>query len=117
MKTDDKILQSYLYTALWAETDDNEEPLDYNYDLDDFAEEAVSQAECDIVSFLGLAEGLMDGCDDTRVAHDFWLTRNHHGAGFWDGDYENGDTLTEICQSNFNTLHPYVGDDDKIYFL
>lgn len=23
-----------------------------------------------------------------NIGHDFWLTRNHHGAGFWDGDYD-----------------------------
>jgi hypothetical protein len=22
-----------------------------------------------------------------RAGHDFWLTRNGHGAGFWDGDW------------------------------
>lgn len=25
--------------------------------------------------------------DPARAGHDFWLTRNRHGAGFWDGDY------------------------------
>lgn len=23
-----------------------------------------------------------------RIGHDFWLTRNGHGAGFWDGDWK-----------------------------
>ena len=33
------------------------------------------------------------------VGHDFWLTRNGHGAGFWDGDWpENfGEFATDIC--------------------
>ena len=26
--------------------------------------------------------------DMERAGHDFWLTRNGHGAGFWDGDWE-----------------------------
>jgi hypothetical protein len=26
--------------------------------------------------------------DDARHGHDFWLTRNRHGAGFWDRGYE-----------------------------
>ena len=54
--------------------------------------------------------------DMEQVAHDFWLTRNRHGAGFWDGDYEEeaGKKLTEIAHS-FGEVHPYVGDDGKIY--
>jgi predicted DNA-binding protein (UPF0251 family) len=31
------------------------------------------------------AEALGD--DLARGGHDFWLTRNHHGVGFWDGDW------------------------------
>ena len=28
------------------------------------------------------------GCPvDEYAGHDFWLTRNGHGAGFWDGDW------------------------------
>lgn len=27
-----------------------------------------------------------DGCA-SRAGHDLWLTRNGHGAGFWDGDW------------------------------
>ena len=51
------------------------------------------------------------------VGHDFWLTRNGHGAGFWDGDYEKeiGIKLTELSQQ-FGECHAYVGDDNKIYF-
>ena len=37
--------------------------------------------------------------DDKQAGHDFHLTRNGHGAGFWDGDYpEHGDKLTEACE-------------------
>ena len=32
----------------------------------------------------------------SQAGHDFWLTRNGHGAGFWDGDWPiYGDMLTE----------------------
>jgi hypothetical protein len=48
--------------------------------------------------------------------HDFWLTRNGHGAGFWDGDYEEelGEKLTAICKK-MGSIDLYVGDDNKIY--
>ena len=49
--------------------------------------------------------------------HDFWLTRNGHGAGFWDGDYDDevGTELTKIAHT-FKELDCYVGDDGKIHF-
>lgn len=31
-----------------------------------------------------LADALERGYGAERAGHDFWLTRNHHGAGFWD---------------------------------
>lgn len=47
--------------------------------------------------------------------HDFWLTRNYHGAGFWDrGLGDLGNKLTEISKS-FGQLSSYVGDDDQVY--
>ena len=60
---------------------------------------------------------LLDDFDDTDIAHDFWLTRQGHGAGFWDGVYpdEIGDKLTEIS-NDFRELYIYVGDDGQLYF-
>lgn len=38
--------------------------------------------------------------DDDRNGIDFWLTRNHHGAGFWDRGYgELGDRLTDAAHT------------------
>jgi hypothetical protein len=60
---------------------------------------------------------LVDKCglSAAQVGHDFWLTRNGHGAGFWDrgiGDY--GDALTEHAHS-FGASDVYVGDDGRLY--
>lgn len=42
-------------------------------------------------------------CEDpaeARAGHDFWLTRQGHGTGFWDrGLGEIGDKLTDACKS------------------
>ena len=48
------------------------------------------------------------------VVHDFWLTRNGHGAGFWAGDYGNGEVLTEIAHA-FGNVETYEGDDHLLY--
>lgn len=50
-----------------------------------------------------------------QAGYDFWLTRNGHGAGFWDGDWPvYGDMLTKgsKCYGVFET---YRGDDGLIY--
>lgn len=54
--------------------------------------------------------------DLTQVAHDFWLTRNRHGAGFWDGDYPEkvGARLTDAAHK-FGECWLYVGDDGTLY--
>lgn len=50
-----------------------------------------------------------------QAGHDFALTRNGHGAGFWDGDWPvYGDLLTKASES-FGEIDPYAGDDGLIY--
>lgn len=64
----------------------------------------------------------ISGCDFSeardmgQVGHDFWLNRNGHGAGFWDGDYPvHGDKLSAIART-FREVNPSLGDDGVIYF-
>jgi len=54
-----------------------------------------------------------EGDEWDYVAHDFILTRNRHGSGFWDGDWVApwGDQLTVLAQS-FGELETYLDDDD-----
>ena len=117
-------LNAYLVTALWSSIDEKDNPFDDNYSISDFSEKALKQADkdCDLfiekVRELSLLDKIYIGLlDETDIAHDFWLTRQGHGAGFWDGDYpdEIGDKLTEIA-NDFRELYIYVGDDGKLYF-
>ena len=57
-----------------------------------------------------------EGLGATQAGHDFWLTRNGHGAGFWDGDWpeDAGDRLTEASR-DFGPVDVYLGDDGLIY--
>ena len=51
------------------------------------------------------------------AGHDFWLTRNHHGAGFWDSAEiwgTNKDILTDNTHK-YREINLYIGDDNKIY--
>jgi hypothetical protein len=110
-----EILSGYLECAVWSSTREDGRSLDEEFATDDFSENAFRQAMQDTEGFVQLAGDLLDGLDLEEVGHDFWLTRNRHGAGFWDGDYEGetGKKLTEIAHS-FGECTVYVGDNGEL---
>lgn len=60
----------------------------------------MEQAIADCAKFQAENETLLEQAgDDSQNGHDFWLTRNYHGAGFWDRGYQDeiGDALTEAA--------------------
>lgn len=113
------LLHSYLATALWSSTGDDDEPLDKRYGIESFAPEAIEQATRDCAAFESQVRAYLDasGQSDARAGHDFWLTRNRHGAGFWDGDWPDdvADDLTDIAHA-FGETDAYIGDDGLVYF-
>lgn len=53
---------------------------------------------------------------DTQAGHDFWLTRNGHCAGFWDGDWEEPfASELDARAKEMGECLLYVGDDQLIY--
>ena len=104
---------------MWSTNDESDEqggePLDKNYDRDDLATGTLQAMGWDCKTFLDQCRDMIDG-NYSQAGHDFWLTRNGHGAGFWDGDWgADGIVLTEYCKK-FNEVFVYMGDDGKIYF-
>ncbi|MGC0252682.1 hypothetical protein [Pseudactinotalea sp. Z1748] len=71
-------------------------------------EHAVNQMREEFADFLTYNGHLMDqarqvdpGYGPEQVAEDFWLTRNRHGAGFWDrGLGQAGDDLAEAAHAH-----------------
>lgn len=105
-------------TILFSECDDNGVPLDANYFFQDFKEESLKKLYGEYQQFLSVVEQKItekigegwDCIDDfydlaqpalNQTEHDYILTRNHHGAGFWDGDWssEVSQILTDAAQS------------------
>ena len=113
----DKILTHYLIAALWSSTDNNDNPLDDNYDISEISSTASDSSSDDIIKFLDLAGDAIDDIAFEQIGHDFWLTRNRHGAGFWDRGYSKKveNRLMEAC-SHFSEIYPVVSDDGIIYF-
>ena len=77
--------QQYIETALWSSMTTADVPLDENYSADDLSPEALESITKDCETFQQRAGEMIDD-NVSGAGHDFWLTRNGHGAGFWDGD-------------------------------
>jgi hypothetical protein len=88
-----------------------------NDDGAEWAPSAIEHAVADCRDFQEAnAELLTQAGSEEQNGHDFWLTRNGHGAGFWDRDYPGtlGDDLSKAAKS-YGECDLYVGDDGKVY--
>lgn len=94
----DDFTRAYVTAALWSTNDESDEqggePLDTNYDWDDIVWESQSTIIADCARFallnleaLALIPKGREWSAMEQAGHDYWLTRNGHGAGFWDRDY------------------------------
>lgn len=116
----DLFLTAYIESALWSSLDDTRGgiPLDRNYGNDDFASETITAMESDCLEFFQLGGlGEMTNEQQKKAGHDFWLTRNHHGAGFWDGEWptEKGIELTALAHT-FKECFLHIGcQDNRLY--
>ncbi len=124
----EEFLASYIGTALWSSsdnaTDSGGEPLDQNYSRADLLVEAEAKMCSDCASFLRDYGDTIEAAScfrqsgttkSAQAGHDFWLTRNGHGCGFWDGDWSEPEAsaLTEASK-RYGETHLYVGDDGKV---
>ncbi len=112
-----EFFDSYVETALWSSTDesrdDGGDPLDDNYGPEDIAPKTLEEMKKDCRDFLDENWELID-LAYSSAGHDFWLTRNRHGAGFWDGDWKYGDELTKSAHA-YGSVDLVVGQDGLIY--
>lgn len=89
------------------------------YEVDNLAPGAAREAEEDLQGFLTscLSErpDCFDGITPAMVGHDFYMTRNGHGVGFWDrGLGERGHWLSKMSES-YGDQCAYIGDDGLVY--
>lgn len=116
-----EFFNGYVTCALWSSTDDEGNPLDDNFGEDDIGEDTLRTMREDCADFMranaaDLAEMMTaTGRPMDHMGHDFWLTRNGHGAGFWDrGAGELGDRLTDAAHA-FGGVDLLIGDDGKVH--
>jgi hypothetical protein len=103
----DPFTRQYMETALWAERDEDGEPLDVTYGIEDINWDTFNQmvADCNRFKEENLTDILRAPGGETNdplsmAGHDFWLTRNRHGSGFGDGEYPRfvGERLRRAAQ-------------------
>lgn len=105
-------------TLLWSEsyeTDDRDDmPFDESYSPEDVVDERnefLNQVWDFVVSNWDDVKDL----DPGDVGHNFVLSRNRHGAGFWDlGLGELGDRLHEACDP-YGNVGLLLGADERVY--
>jgi hypothetical protein len=97
--------------------------LDDHFDIEDFSIDSLISARDDVDQFFkrlrtaGLLDQARECYGDSHIAFHFWLTRQGHGAGFWDGDYGDiGDQLTDVADLS-GTVTYGLGEDGKIHQL
>lgn len=115
----DEFTYAYIEALLFFENDESDdnggEPLANNYYTEDLAPDSLAEIVAECKAFQRDNAALLDGLDVSQCGHDFYLTRQHHGAGFWDrGLGEIGDRLTDAAHA-FGEFWPYVGDDGMIH--
>jgi hypothetical protein len=131
-----EIMKGYLTCAVWTEEerikeDEEEEEISGKYSEDselkdleqrtelnihNFSDNSVLKAYEDIKKFLEYAGDAVEDIDENQLGHDLWLTRNHHGAGFFDHGYD--DDIEKVLMDSAHKLgEEYIYSyDGKLHF-
>lgn len=122
----DVILNSYISCMLWTEEeplflDENGEysnPDDIVVSEDMISEDDKYEMKKEIKWFIELAGDTINYVTDDMLGYDLWLTRNGHGAGFFDRDLPKHvlDTFEELCDI-LGTVDLYLGDDGNLHYI
>lgn len=122
-------------TLLSTSTDDQDCDLDAHFTVYDVDKESLEKLNKEYSQFLEevgqeITKKIGDKWDciddfydihqpaENQTEHDYIMTRNHHGCGFWDGDWSSqvSEILTKAAQK-LPEIEVYAGDDKKIYFV
>lgn len=121
----EEMLSSYIEAALWSSFTDDGEPLDKQHSHSSISAETLAEMREDVEAFAESNASdilLWDGentSPEEQSGHDFWLTRNWHGAGFWETEWtsieSNPGVRLDVASKGFGDFTLYVGDDGKIH--
>ena len=114
-------VEQFIETLLWSGGGEYD-----GKDASHLSPEARQAIEVDCQDFLRRVEDKFLDCDWEMIprarmggeeweqlAHDYCLTRNGHGSGFWDGDWDATGIAKFLTQESrlSGEMHPYYGDN------
>jgi len=91
-----------------------------NFIVDNIDPDSKIQAYMDIKTFITFAgrDAIVEAIEENglgKLGHDIWLTRNGHGAGFFDHSYEFEKNLMDAAHK-LKSVDLYITDDYKLVF-
>lgn len=114
---------AYISAMLWS-GHDGDTPLDAEHDNDDLADDLRARVHEDCEKFVTSVQEYLEPYGkphlwwpSEQAGHDFALTRNHHGAGFWDrtlGTHITREALTYAAHQ-MGEQSWYIGEDGLIH--
>ena len=132
LKELDYFIRGYLEALIWTGFDEADMHLEEHDDVGGFTLHSMIYTSIECKNFLDRTYGLIISASTqgeyaaqsgygsyshklfSLAGHDFLLTRNGHGAGFWDRNIgDTGETLTEIAKT-FGPVMAYIGDGNRI---
>ena len=111
----DSFTEAYIDCLLWSETDEHGNPLEDSYDVWDIAPQALREIIDDCQDFQEAQAEHLAELDDSDCGHDFCLTRNGHGAGFWDRGYGALGEKLSMESRVYGSQGLMPGDDGLLY--
>jgi len=112
----DAFTKAYIEALLWSNSGEHESPLGEDANITQISEELNKIIAFECKAFQDKYGHLFKG-EEHRAGHDFALTRNGHGAGFWETDRWQKDVGEQLTQASkeFGESEVYFGDDTLIY--
>ena len=107
-----QMLETILWSSLANRTEDDQTTMDDHATVHDFDGASIESLEAELKSFCELAADDIEDMDPLQLGHDFALTRDGHGTGFWDrGLGERGERLSEVAKT-FGSIEAYLVENE-----
>lgn len=119
----DEFVRSYALTALWSTADVDGLALDETYDVDDIDDDTMRSMRDDCEDFITSNLDLLQKTEESIAGYsvdymaqgrDFWLSRNGHGAGFFDHGWEDVWRELQAAARVYGTVNLSPTEDGKI---
>ena len=111
----------YITCLLWS-SNNGDSPLDeFDTELSVSLDDKITKdcLEFEAIAIPILERYKQDSWTYDQLGHDFALTRNGHGTGFWDREEIYGEKcakLLTLLSERFGEMDVYLGDDERTLY-